>query len=297
MSIDKINILISLHKGYGLGDAVQMSTVLRHAVAARSHWVTDFQAEDGKQWVGSGIVDKVFAYGEPYPRDHYDAEVQIRLYDTWANWGDRPNTRVCSCLHEQFGLGWKPEYGRYHISVSQKALDLVRWRLKAFGSRDFIAIHYEGDSSQAKKNLNTDQAARICVEIDKLGYSPLILDWRRRSTLECCKLQSPEKWGGNAETVCAVISQCKAFVGIDSGPSKCASATNTPAAVIWTGHHPAPFHDPAPNTTHIVPIGYHGLDPVCNDVGVINWFEENYNVLKYVGDPVSIVTQWLRRML
>ena len=59
-----LNVLISLHRGYGLGDAVQMSAVLRHVVAARPEWHIDYQAEEGRHQVGRGIVDNTFAYGE-----------------------------------------------------------------------------------------------------------------------------------------------------------------------------------------------------------------------------------------
>ena len=95
---------------------------------------------------------------------------------------------------------------------------------------------------------------------------------------------------------CAVIAQCEAFVGIDSGPAKCASSTNTPSLVVWTGHNPSAFHDPALNTTHLIPRGYAGLEPVC-DAGTIEWFEANYKVRFYDWDPVSEVRQWLRDTL
>src|SRR4051812_34516273 len=113
-----INVLVSLHRGYGLGDAVQMSAVLRHVRKYRTHWIVDFQAEPGRSCVGNGIAHNTFDYGDPYPSSNYDCEVQILLYDTWANWQDRPNTRVSSCLRERFGLEWDEECGRYQINVS-----------------------------------------------------------------------------------------------------------------------------------------------------------------------------------
>ena len=298
-----INVLIKLYKGYGLGDAVQMSAVLRHVTKYRRNWVVDFQAERGRQCVGNGIVTgKTFVYGEPYPSDHYDAEVEIILYDTWANLGDRPNTRVSSCLHERFGLDWDRECGSYFIEVSDKALEAVD--ILTACNPKLVAVHYQGDSSPDKKNLTHIQAAAICKEIEKLGYTPLLLDWRNISPLpdrnSICTtggIPKSKEWGGDAEMNCAVISQCKAFIGIDSGPSKCASATDTPALVIWTGHHPAPFHDPAPNTTHLVPQGYHGLEPVCGNQCVVKWFERNYSVRQYDHDPVSEVTSWLKGVL
>ncbi len=96
---------------------------------------------------------------------------------------------------------------------------------------------------------------------------------------------------------CAIITQCQAFIGIDSGPGKCAGATDTPSLVVWTGHHPAPFYDPCPNVTHLVPMGYHGLEPVCHDEKVIQWFEENYMVRKYRDDPVERIKEWLGEVL
>ena len=289
-----MNVLISLHKGYGLGDAVQMSAVLRHVAKYRPNWRVDYQAEEGKHQVGRSIVASTFAYGNPYPSAHYDAEVQILLFDTWANWGDRPNTRVSSCLHERFGLPWDAECGRYQVSVSRLSADAARILL--YGNK-CVAVHCEGDSSPAKKNLTNLQASGICRSIERLGYEPVILDWRGRSSLPFRRIVTPTSWGGDAEMVCAVVFQCKAFVGIDSGPSKCASAMDTPALVVWTGHHPAPFHDPAPNTTHLVPVGYHGLEPVCSDAGVVRWFEEHYNVQQYEGDLVPEVEKWLAKTL
>jgi hypothetical protein len=299
--MDHINVLVSLNKGYGLGDAVQMSAVLRHVAALRPHWIVDYQAEEGRHQVGRGIVANTFAYGEDYPSDHYDAEVLILLYDTWANWGDRPNTRVSSCLHERFGLPWDRLYGRYQVNISdyahQLASDVV--------GRKSVAIHYQGDSSPNKKNLTHDQAIEIRNVVLSLGRQSLFLDWRNEWPVCRSHLSRSiggysfsREWGASAEMNCAVIGQCDAFVGIDSGPSKCASATNTPALVVWTGHHPAPFHDPAPNTTHLVPVGYHGLFPVCDNQVVIEWFEENYNVRYYHdGNPIPEVRKWLVEVL
>lgn len=295
--MDPLNVLISLHRGYGLGDSVQMSAVLRHVRKYRPHWRVDFQAEEGRHQVGRGIVANTFAFGKPYPSPHYDAEVEILLYDTWSNWGDRPNTRVSSCLHERFGLGWDAECGRYQVNVSDAAVDDTKTILYD-GYKRLVAIHYQGDSSQAKKNLTDAQVGSVCEHIiEHFDYIPVILDWRHRSPLPYRKLCDPSHWGNNAEMVCAIISQCAAFVGIDSGPSKCASSTNTPALVVWTGHHPAPFHDPAPNTTHLVPHGYHGLEPVCNDKGVISWFESHYNVATYNRDPVVAIKSWLKEVI
>ncbi len=304
-----MNVLISLYRGYGMGDAVQMSAVLQHVCKYHPHWCVDFQAEEGRQCVGNGIVHKTFAYGDPHPTLNYDAEVQIVLYDTWANWHDRPNTRVSSCLHERFGLEWDAECGRYQINVDKNTMAFTQGFMTIVTDgmckkEKVVAVHYQGDSSPAQKNLSHIQALEICGHIEDVGCFPLLLDWRGKSPLHgshnfstvgnhalSCVL------GRDAGINCAVISQCAAFVGIDSGPSKCASATNTPALVTWTGHHPAPFHDPAPNTTHLVPKEYHGLAPVCNDEGVIKWFEAHHKVRQYKDDPIGEIKTWLTEVL
>lgn len=305
-----MNVLIRLHHGYGMGDAVKISAVLRHVVKLYPHWKIDFQAESGRQVVGRGIVKDIFTYGDPYPSYHYDAEVQILLYNTWMNWNDRPNTHVAKCLHEQFGLEWNEESSRYKIFVRPERMQLARTNIRQLLSKFYldipiVALHYEGDSAKDYKNLTTWQAENICNSIASRGFIPLLLDWRNKSVLpDIRKIPSMGRseinhLGGDAEINCAVIRHCVAFIGIDSGPSKCASATNTPSLVIWTRHHPAQFHDPAPNTTHLVPINYHSLHPVNNDPGVIEWFEKHYNILKYDSD-INLqeqVKNWLWRTL
>lgn len=305
-------MLISLHRGYGLGDAVQMSAVLRHVVKYRPNWKIDFQAEAGRHCIGRGMVENHFELGKnPHPEKVYDAGVEILLYDTWSNFHDRPNTRVSSCLKERFDLDWDAACGRYCVDVSPaaelKARDMLRGLWEFCGRYNgmeprWVAIHYKGDSSPSRKDLSDDQIAVVCEHIRGLGCEPLILDYRdswplSRKYPTTGRRHYSREWGRDAEMQCAVIAKCVAFVGIDSGPSKCASATDTPALVVWTGHHPAPFHDPAPNTTHLVPEGYHGLEPVVNDPGVVSFFEANYIVRTYQRDPVDKIKRWLGEIL
>lgn len=291
-----LNVLISLHRGYGLGDATQMSAVLRHVAKHRPNWFADYQAEAGKFCVGRGIINGTcYEYGKnPDPDKVYDAEVEIRLYDTFHRFSDRPNTRVSSALRECFGMDWDADCGRYQVYVRPEVTQAAKMLVY---SDDVVAIHYQGDTAQARKNLSHDQADRVCRAVDELDYQPLVLDWFDRSPLGFRRISGPTEWGGDAERVCAVVSQCRAFVGIDSGPSKCASATGTPTLVVWSGHHPALFHDPAPNTIHLVPRGYHKLEPVCDDPGTVAFFESHYNVRQYDGDPVDEVKDWLREVL
>lgn len=289
-----VNVLVSLHRGYGLGDTVQVSAVLRHVVKYRPHWTIDFQAEPCRHNVGRGIVNNTFAFGDLYTSPHYDAEVEILLFDTFANWHDRPNTHVSSCLHDRFGMKWDHECGRYQVNVSCKSVDAASALLR---HSNCVAVHYEGVTCPEKKNLTHEQANEICLAIKRLGREPVILDWYDKSPLPFRRITTPQRWGTDPEMVCAVISQCEAFVGIDSGPSKCASATETPTLVVWTGHHPALYHDPSPNTTHLVPIGYHKLSPVRGSPNVVDFFERNYNIREYDNNPTKAIKLWLMEML
>jgi hypothetical protein len=304
-----MNVLVSLYKGYGLGDAVAISAVLRHVVAARPEWVIDYQAEEGKHQVGRGIAASTFAYGAPHPSDHYDAEMQVRLYDTWRGYDDRPNTRASSCLEDYFGLDWNARYGRYSVAVSEESVSAARTLLYGGGRAGntlvprraepgrVVAIHYQGDSAPARKNLSCAQADEVCRAVEELGWHPIILDWRARSELPYRKLRTPVEWGRDAEMVCAVVAQCAAFVGIDSGPTRCAGATDVPSLVVWTGHSPIAHCDPAPNVTHLVPANYRHLEPVCGHTGAVAFFEANYRARTYERDPVPEVRRWLEEVL
>ncbi len=308
---NKINVLISLHRGYGLGDATQMSAVLRHVAKYRPNWAVDFQAEEGRHCVGRNIVSNTFEFGKnPNPNKVYDAEVEICLFDNWYNWKDRPNTHVSQALHERFGLEWDRECSGYQVNWSRDVGYAAQAAMSKFiAKRDrlstrAVAVHYQGDSAPQKKDLSDGQVDAICDHILSLGYVPLLIDWRNMSPvanrIDVCTTGREvfsRSWGRSADYNCAVVNQCAAFVGIDSGPAKCASATNVPSLVVWTGHHPAEFHDPAINTTHLVPCGYHELKPVCNNKEAVDWFEANYSVREYLRDPVLEVCRWLGETL
>lgn len=299
------NVLVSLHRGYGLGDAVQVSAVLRHVAAAHPDWIIDYQAEEGYHCVGRGLVANTFAYGDKYPHDFYHREVQICLFDEWRGYTDRPNTHVTRTLKDTFGLDWDPALGRYNVPVSAKAAFeagcLVGSFLKKLDRRaPLVAIHYQGRTARHNKDLSHAQGTAVCGAVEDAGAIPLLLDWEGESPLTREGMFPSvgnvsvvgaqdliRSWGRDAEMTCAVIQQCRAFVGVDSGPAKCASATDVPSLVVWTKHSPEKFHDPAPNTTHLVP----------ESLELGQWFSMNYNYQRYAIDPIPYVEQWLREVL
>lgn len=304
-----MNVLISLHKGYGIGDAVQVSVILQHLTKYHPDWSISYQAEEGKYQVGRGIVPHHFAYGSRYPVDHYDEEKLICLYDKWYNFQDRPNTHVVACLLHSFGINWDRECGGYKISLPDEAVRSARYSIdKVWGCNGVrpVAVHHKGDTAKVWKDLTEHQTSDICGVIANLGRTPLLMDWRNESPLShepgirtTGRQHFSKFWGSSVEMNTAVISQCAAFIGIDSGPAKCAGATNTPSLVIWTRHHPAQFYDLAPNVTHLVPYNYHSFYPVYDHQDVADWFEKNHQVMYYREDKgmTREVKVWLEEVL
>ena len=297
-----------------------MTSVLRHLRKHRPHWLIDYQADAGRHSAAIGLVRNAFTYEDAPPCSNYDREIDIVLYDRFAGWPDRPNSRVTSCLHERFGMAWDRECAAYEVNVTPDARTHAsnflcyvdgRMFLTGFRSADFpkskvVCIHYQGDSAKDRKDLTHEQAAEICAEVIRLGRVPLLLDWRNTSPLPDQKtvhttgrLSTSAAWGGDAQMNCAIISQCEAFVGIDSGPGKCASATTTPALICWTKQHPALYHDPCPHTTHLVPHDHRQNELLKGNAAVADFFEREYAWRSYVSekDLVWNVKDWLGETL
>ena len=309
-----LRILLRLHRGYGLGDAVMFSVVLQHLRARRPHWQIDFCAERGKHSAGHGLCERAFAYEDPDPPKAYDREATVMLFDNPGCWIDRPCTRAVSCLHEMFGMAWEEPLGRYKVCVSPEARAAAADRLDAIDpkTQGVVLIHYEGKSAPQNKNLAHEQAGAFCRAVIELGRIPVVLNWRGHLPLppgakvfdgEAGRERNPTDttwpgWGGDAEHLAAVVGQVAAFVGIDSGPGKVASATETPALICWTDrHHPLQFHDPAPNTTHLLPEGHEKMVPILGDLRRLDYFKQAYLSRTYSGDLVAKVGKWLREVI
>lgn len=293
-----MRLLINMHGGYGLGDAVMFSPVLRHLQKHRRNWIVDFLCDPGREATARGLCRNVFTK-DTNASLTYDREITIALYDTLCGWSDRPNTRVSSVLHEYFGMAWDKSCGSYWVDIHNNVFSEVeRW----IQNRQCVAIHYEGDSAKERKNLTHEQIRPIIEEIKKFGYTPIILDWRNSSPLvdgvtvfSPGRLSVGEQWARSAEHNAAIIEECHAFIGIDSGPGKCASATFTPSLICWTGNHPAMYHDPARNTKHLIPADHARL--IDHNAGALSFFRDNYDFETYQNDLPTKAISWLKRVL
>lgn len=305
-----VRVLIKF--AHGLGDAIQLSVVLKHLRKYRRDWEIHIRCGRGKHSALKGLCEKVWhdQEAEPNPAD-FNTVLDLGWWENYNRYYDRPNSKITNCLHECFSLPWDAELGRYECAAGPQAKHRTAAYLRSIGAVETglrfnaVVLHYEGNTSQQKKNLYHWQAEDICKAILRTGRIPVILDWDSRSPLPddrrifCPRPAADDIWGGfgsgDAETIAALIGQCEAYIGVDSGPGKIASATDTPTLLCWIEHHPIQFHDPAPNTVHLIPVKHRELPPPRDDQRIGDWFEQHYLFTTYDGehDLVKRVTAWL----
>jgi len=311
-----IKVLIKF--AHGLGDTVQLSVVLRHLAIFHPDWQITVHCGRGKHTALLGLCHQVIHDQEREPNEHdYAVVFSLMWFENYCRYLDRPNTKVTNTLTEVFNLPWMEDLGRYQIKVRPDAVVRASKYLQETGCRfdevkkrfQAVLLHYEGNTSQSKKNLSHWQAREICFAIQETGRVPVLLDWDRRSplpdqkTIFCPRAGQDDIWGGfgsgDAEILAALISLSEAFIGIDSGPGKVASATDTPTLIHWLGHHPMQFHDPAANTVHLIPENHRTLPPCVSDERIVNWFMVHYAYLTYKDphDQLTLTAGWLSKTL
>lgn len=281
--MNTVRILFDLRSGIGLGDATQMGILFRHLRKYRPHWVVDVRCPDGFAACFVNCVNMVWGQDKPN-QSVYEQIIGLNWTDCFETFGDRPSTKVAYALKNMFGIAeYDPALGRYEVQPNMEVLERCNWGRT-------VACHFVGNSHPEKKNLSLDCRETIRRQIQELNGMPLGLDYYR-----------------GAGELAAAISKCKAFIGIDSGPGKVASATDTPSLICWTGHHPLRYHDPAPNTTHLIPWDWKynfpfTISPVLGmlhaEMKAAEYFEANYKFITYrPGELAQEACRWLRETL
>lgn len=256
---------------HGLGDAVQLTVVLKHLRHYYPDWQVDVAALTGRHSAFQGLCRRVFVLDrDPPDRAAYDQSYVLEWHECHTNQVGWPSTKATRCLQEVFRLNPIPELCTYTVNYGGHARELVRRYLgsicptaPADGERfPAVLMHYQGNTSVERKNLPHDLIRAVCEATLRVGFVPVILDWDRRSPLvDGSRIHNPdarhELWAGtgtgDAETLAALIDASALLIGIDSGPLHVAGATTTPAIGVWTRHHPVHFFDLAHHVTHLVP--------------------------------------------
>jgi hypothetical protein len=307
-----IRILIRLRGGYGLGDCVQFSVILKHLRKYRPDWQVTVKTPRGCQSALYGLCHAVLHDGEP--DGEFDKEATLDLEDSYLHFSDRPSNKTVFNLKLLFGLDYDPACGGYEVNVGNEVYcRMLRWYnsigaapIGALPPYRAVILHYRGGNSKPRKDLEHWQAEVVLDAIRQAGRTPILWDWHG-SLAEIKNKQVitiPDSvWGGfghgDAETMAAMIRLSEAFIGIDSGPGKVASATACPSLICWHGHHPARYHDPAPRTTHLIPADWRGMSPIEWDADREAFFRANYYHRTYQGEHglVHQIVEWLREHL
>lgn len=258
---------------HGLGDAVQLTVVLKHLRKHAPNWLVDVWALHGKHAAHRGLCSRVFSDHGEQPRDsEYDQILNLSWFECHRAFDDVPSTKASLCLSEIFRITPDPELCRYEIQPTPEAELAADQYLHGITGVDAVdgrwpvaILHYQGNTSAEKKNLSHDVALEVCRSLQSGGLTPVILDWDKRSPLPDGKdIHCPDSghaiWGGfgsgDAGTIAALIQRSQIMVGVDSGPLHVAGATTTPTIGVWTGHTPIRYFDFAENVTHLVPADW-----------------------------------------
>jgi SAM-dependent methyltransferase/ADP-heptose:LPS heptosyltransferase len=297
---------------HGLGDAVQLTSLLKHFNKARPGWAIDIVCGTGKHTIFRGLARRAYSTDEPGPsEDGYQMVTELGWYENYNAYGDCPSTKVTNCLRDVFQI--EPDHGQltYTIHVSDEAKERARAALIRFGIAEcdgtqpgrfkLVLAHHKGNTSQEKKNLSDADllaTAHLCYAH---GYTLGVLDWDGRtgdilSHHPAVKILShvadPVLWlghgTGDGETIAALGGMASACVGIDSGPGHVFGACPTPAVIVWVRHHPIQFYDLAVNVVHLLPENHRSISPAHHE-HCFAFFRDNYNhrIYRDVGKSIA----------
>lgn len=272
---------------HGLGDAVQLTIVLKHIQQQRKNWIVDVESLTGKHSCFHGLCRTSYRTKRDKINNNYDKVFEVRWLDPNSTpLFDCPATKVTKSLIEEFSLTPDPKLFNYHIAIQNKNKLLAQNYINSLpNNKGFVAIHYQGNTSRSNKNIPEHIIKNVAQNIIRLNYSVVILDWDARSNLSNSKtIFRPGKkeplWDntgtGDAGTIAAIIEKAALFIGIDSGPLHVAGSTSTSSIGVWIKHHPIHYFDLANNVKHLVPQNANNFIRSNNNTKTKNYFEQTY---------------------
>ena len=276
---------------HGLGDAIQLTAVLRHLRQLRPNWEIDVSSLVGKHSAFHNLCARSLVQDrDPIDVSRYDECFCLDWHEARDGSDQWPSTKATRCLREVFNITPIADLCRYEVAIGEQARKAAQRYLAsvcsaepdATGRRPVILIHYEGNTSADRKNLPQEVIREVCDVALRHGCTPVILDWDQRSHLVdqqriFCPGADHELWGnhgtGDAEVLAALIEGARLMIGVDSGPLHVAGATGTATIGVWTRHHPVHFFDLADNVIHFVP-GDH--EQLVQHTQVLPFFHQHY---------------------
>ena len=266
---------------HGLGDCVQLTSVLRHLAFARPDWQWDVAVTAGKRSCLRGLSRESLDYHE-LQRPDYSTVLELAWDEPDRCYQNSASTKVERCLIDVFGLTPQPDLAGYTIRCNAEELAAARIVRESLGP--FALLHYEGNTGASEKNLSHTEAAAICELVRGRGMQPVILDWDRRSQIVDSGLV--QHWPGPADAaaIAALTTEAALAIGIDSGPLHVFAATRTPTLGVWTRRHPLHYMTPAAtNVLNLVPRDHERfLRRIGRENGAA-FFQHHYRQLVYEG--------------
>jgi ADP-heptose:LPS heptosyltransferase len=290
---------------HGLGDAVQLTIVLKHLAKFRPNWIVDVESGVGKHSVFHGLCNESWIAGrkEADPKA-YDKIFQVHWFESFGNipYTSVPPTKTTKALRDEFRIDPDTNLFYYQINITDESRRLATQYLSKIPQRKgYILAHFQGNTSFRAKNVEEPVMRKFCSWANQQDYTVIVLDWDRRkasqlangSTIFCPGVNDPI-WGGNntgdGNVLAALIEQANLFVGIDSGPLHVAGATMTPTLGLWTGHHPMHYYELSNNVKHLLPIdsknNIHSKFKFENE----EYFHDNYQY-RYYADLTEVLIE------
>jgi ubiquinone/menaquinone biosynthesis C-methylase UbiE len=255
---------------HGLGDSVQLTSVIQHLRHSCPDWAVDVVSPLGRHSCFFGLVSNSYILDVNRLKNVYDVVYDLVWDESDVSYKDSPSTKAEKCLRDIFSIEPQVELCSYRINVSSEKKSHVCRHLSEIASlspdsNGLVAIHYEGTTSRERKDMSHYCVNGICERLLSLNYTPLILDWEYSSPLPdgesvfCFDVTHPIWMGyrtGDAEILTALLDSVSLVIAVDSGPQKVAGATKTPTLAVWTGFHPLHYYGLANNVTHLVPFNH-----------------------------------------
>ena len=285
---------LRLEVTHGLGDCVQFTTVLKHLRAIHPEWHVDVATNRERQEI-MRLAGARYTFDPGQTRGEHVYSRFMPMTEPEVGYQHHPGTKAERCLRDIFGIEPVPELCRYHVGFTSEQSAWAEKYLAKLAEdhgphNGVVLLHYQGRSCSKAKTLDEGVMRDVCVRIRNAGCLPVVLDWDKRTRLtkpgnngepwaiaERFAELGPEKF--NPCYLAALADQVRLCIGIDSGPGHVfgSETLSTPTLIVWKGHHPYHYYEPAEHVTHILDRGDWNNFHRDQDIRGLGYFEHAYH--------------------
>lgn len=272
---------------HGLGDASQMLLVLANLRHYYPRLRLAMASQRGKHSLHHGACDLALCLeDDPINDKEWQHVRDIPYFECYQAYDLVPSTKNFQCILDEFRLD--PIAFPYRVAIDPYNAETARRYVQSLPS-PAVAIHYQANTNAGNKNLRHETIKLLCEMLLANGFTPIILDWDRRSPLPDNKrIYNPgqnhplwKQYGtGDGNALAALLQECRLCVGVDSGPLHVCQGTDTPGLGVFTRQHPIYCFDLNGELTHLVPEGHYEFIRGDKDVAY-RYFCDHYQFETY----------------